>query len=494
MTDLSIDERLISATRAGQKTSALEFSEYLDRLPPSEVNSIACFSLMIQSLSYEGLGDFLKTCGLSFPSQGVFEDWLISCVENGLFSVSFEEDRAFLIITEEVRGHLESKLSDEEKQTCRQSIDRFYEKWFLELAKMLEVPPPEDEKDRRAFLVGPNGIIDGLSHNPQYRSLFLFAINSAVGWQEQLFQLKHYEEAADLVSATCFALTREGQGQLAQALLFRIISVTNGIYQQSAQINLATLLRKELKLDPALKLYRDTVPGLIRRRNFRHLAIVWSEMGAVYRQQGKLLKAAITLEACSVLHGVLKNYKSQAIARSQLADVYRLMRLLRLALEKSTQAYTWFQKSGDLMNTGHTLLTQGNIFYNLGKAHSANASYCESLSIGQQINDPALISGSLSGKARALMYLERYDEARPLLEEAIALRQRTSDKNIGIEYENLGHYYEKTGNPEMALVWFRKALNNFEQYQHGFVGSCKNNINRIEKALAKKTRRIDGKM
>lgn len=494
MTDLSFDERLISAIQTGQKTSASDFSEYLDRLPPSEVNPLACFSFMIQPLSSEGLSDFLNKCELSFPSESVFEDWQISCVEKGLLSVNFENDKAFLIIAEEVRRLLESKLTDEEKQTYRQLIDRFYEKWFLDLAELLEVPPPEDEKARRAFLVGPNGIIDGLSHNPQHRSLFLFAINSAVGWQEQLFQLKHYEEAADLLNATCFAITREGQGQLVQALLLRIIPVTNGIYRYSGQINLATLLRKELKLDLALKFYRDAIPGLIRSRNFWHLAIVWSEMGAVYRQQGKLLKAAITLEACGLLHGALKNYKSQAIARSQLANVYRSMSLLRLALEKSIQAYTYFQKSGDLINTGHSLLTQGNIFYNLGKAHSANACYDETLSIGQQINDSALISGSLSGKARALMYLNRYDEARPLLEESIALRQRTSDKNIGVEFENLAHYYEKTGNPEMALVWYRKALNNFEQYQHGFVGSCKNNINRIEKALAKKSRRVDGKM
>lgn len=491
MTVQTFSERLTAAVLSGAKIQPIEIDEKINLLAPEEVYPLECFSLMTQSLTIEGVTKLLDIG--HFLSDINTEDWLISCVEKKLILVDDENTNPFFIIGEDARKILEHKLIDEKKQAYRQSIDAFYENWLSELTQLIGIELPKEEKARRAFLIGPNGLINALSHNPQQRQLFLIAINVAVGWQEQLFQMRYYEEAADLLNATCFALTREGQGQLAQALLLRIIPVTNGIYRQSAQINLATLLRKEFKLDLSLKFYRDAIPGLIRSRNFWHLAIVWSEMGAVYRQQGKLLKAAITLEACSLLHGVLKNYKSQAIARSQLASVYRSMRLLRLALEKSIQAYTYFQKSNDLINTGHSLLTQGNIFYNLGKAHSANVCYDETLSIGQQINDSALISGSLSGKARALMHLNRYDEARPLLEESIALRQRTSDKNIGIELENLAHYYEKTGNPEMALVWYRKALNNFEQYQPGFVGSCRNNINRIEKALEKKSRRIGGK-
>ena len=81
------------------------------------------------------------------------------------------------------------------------------------------------------------------------------------------------------------------------------------------------------------------------------------------------------------------------------------------------------------------------------------------------------------------MAQQSIEEAKILLDEVISLRQRTSDHNIGIEFQNLGHYYEIRKNYQMALTWYKKALSSFRQYMPAEAGPCEICIRRVETLL-----------
>jgi hypothetical protein len=110
----------------------------------------------------------------------------------------------------------------------------------------------------------------------------------------------------------------------------------------------------------------------------------------------------------------------------------------------------------------------------------------EALDIGKQISDPQAICGALGGKARVHMLTKNLADVKPLLDEAIAIRQRNSDHSIGIEYQNMGYFYELSDNLNMALVWYQKALKVFEQYMPVEVLACERNISKIESKIARK--------
>jgi hypothetical protein len=67
-----------------------------------------------------------------------------------------------------------------------------------------------------------------------------------------------------------------------------------------------------------------------------------------------------------------------------------------------------------------------------------------------------------------------------MLEEAISLRERNNDHNIGIEYENMGALFEQKGNFSLALGWYQKALEQFEKYMPVEINNCQRKITLLE--------------
>lgn len=203
-------------------------------------------------------------------------------------------------------------------------------------------------------------------------------------------------------------------------------------------------------------------------------------MAAIYRQMGNLRRSAMILELSVILNRWLKNWKSLAIARSQLSSTYRYLKYYSLALRNSKKAVNYFRKTNDLLNLGRSLLTQGNIHYNKSKSDSALLCFNESLEIGKRIEDHQTEIGSTSGKARVFLSLKKYDEAQTLLEQAISLRERYNDHYIGIEYQNMGALHEQKGDYAMALGWYQKALVQFEKYMPVEVAACRWNIAQVQ--------------
>ena len=488
MTNVSSSE-LISAALEGKRQLHLSTVERITGLSEPDEKRMTCLSIFYTSLSMDGLLDFFSICGLPL-AEDEMENWIEAGLRGGVLKLSEEENQAdlfYICVQEDIQKALLSKRSADELHAFHQNADRYFEAQFRELASNLDISLPKNEDPEtenaliRKWIIGPEGFISIVSHLPQYRSLHISTVGTALNWLEHILQLGNYKEAADLTNAFCFSLARQGRRREAENILARIASVTRDSTRRIALVNLAILMREEGQNDSALKILKGQIPELAVKKEYRNLVIALSEMSVVYRAQGKLLRAAILLEFCDILHGWLGNLQSQAITKSQLANTYRHMRLFFPAKLSSRAAVNYFRKTNDLLNLGRSLLTQGNIFYNMSQCEPAMRCYDESLSIGQQIGDPQSATGALSGKARVSMLLGNYEEAQELLTQAIALRERNSDHGIGVEYENMAHVFEARGNLGTAITWYQKALANFKKYNPVEVDSCRNKIRILEK-------------
>jgi len=452
-------------------------------MSPETIYRLGSFAVLNLSINLKGLELFENTCNLFFDTTEDTEEWLIRCVQEGLINVDRKKGSTQFLPSEDLGEYFRNESSEEDKTLFYQVIDRYCFDWFTYVSIILEIDLPVKDEDKRNFFIRPAGLLDNLIHLPQHQAYFIDVVNISYSWQESLFYLGKFDESADVSNFICFPLARNGDRAVAKSLLLRIISVTKGMANLASRINLATLLREEAKLDEAKSLYKGTILGLMREKAFGQLVMVHSEISAIERMKGKPFKAIFNLELVSILNGLLRNPKSQAIARSQLSSAYRHVKLLRLALRSSKLACVYFRTSEDYLNLGKSLITQGNIYYNLNAMEKSSQCFEEALSIASLISDSRMTCDSLAGKARLLMAQQSIEEAKILLDEVISLRQRTSDHNIGIEFQNLGHYYEIRKNYQMALTWYKKALSSFRQYMPAEAGPCEICIRRVETLL-----------
>jgi tetratricopeptide (TPR) repeat protein len=467
---------LESAFQHGLQFREQPIMESLEKLEQSSKDNLSNFAILGLPLDFSGIKYFFELSGVSL-SDNEHIAWLIPCLEMNLLLKITSTDKTTVLwwSRDDVKSHIATHSEIEDLKCYHRNADRFILEQVVSLAASIDVFLPDGD-GRREAIIGPNNFLDQISHLPQHQEFHQSILNLAVNWFDHLFWLEEYKDASNILNHICYALARRGQRKMAENMLAAIASKTKGLASVVAQINLATLLREEQQTALAIKLYWQTIPKLLGQRAYVQLAQVLSEMAAIYRQTGKLVKSAVVLELSVMLNKWLKNRKSAAIANSQLASTYRYLKRYSLALKNSKQAVDHFRATNDWLNLGRSLVTQGNIYYNNSKSDSAIQCFNEALEIGQRIADAQAEIGATGGKARVLLSLRKYDEAQALLNQAISLRERHNDHNIGIEYQNMGALHEQKGDFAMALGWYQKALVEFEKYMPVEVPGCRRNI------------------
>jgi tetratricopeptide (TPR) repeat protein len=455
-------------------------AERLEKIEMASRNRLANLSILGLPLDFDGIKNFLEQSGDTL-SVDEYMAWLDSCLETNLFLkiIGADDNMSLWRLHDVVSDYFIKNAQTEDLKRYHRNADGFILERISSLAMSMNIILPDGDARRDAIL-GANNFLYQISHLPQHQEFHQSILNLAINWFDHLFWLGEYKEAADILNSICFALARRGQRKMAENMLAAIASKTKGLTSVVAQMNLATLLREELQLSLAIRLYWQLIPKLSKLKAFIQLAQILSEMAAIYRQMGNLRRSAMILELSVILNRWLKNWKSLAIARSQLSSTYRYLKYYSLALRNSKKAVNYFRKTNDLLNLGRSLLTQGNIHYNKSKSDSALLCFNESLEIGKRIEDHQTEIGSTSGKARVFLSLKKYDEAQTLLEQAISLRERYNDHYIGIEYQNMGALHEQKGDYAMALGWYQKALVQFEKYMPVEVAACRWNIAQVQ--------------
>lgn len=203
--------------------------------------------------------------------------------------------------------------------------------------------------------------------------------------------------------------------------------------------------------------------------SFRHALL---RDAAYYMQLTDRLKDIHRKVACAIENnypGEDRFFSSLAFHYEKAGDAQNEMKYLRKAADYAKAQYhnsdaakmyeklmTRLEKDEDLIETGHLL---GNVYKISGKWDLAEKIFRESLNRALTLKDELLSAASMKELAYMLLEKGRYDEAQPLLDEAVDLYRKLGVvKGEGdVEgYRGLIHYYK--GELDDAIEHFTKRL------------------------------------
>lgn len=190
------------------------------------------------------------------------------------------------------------------------------------------------------------------------------------------------------------------------------------------------------------------------------VAIIYNNIGNVYKDQGNYLKCLDYYFAALNVHEKRNYKKGMAIVNANIGGVYYFIDNYQKALDHYFTASNFFteldNKSGLALLKGNV----GNIYYVEKDFLKALNYYKEAVSLCDTIGD-------LSGKARnlgniglVLAELGSFTEAVDFCNKAIKIDQELQDESgLAIRFKIIGEIYSKQKNFKKAEDYFEKALN-----------------------------------
>jgi len=482
---MDFKDEVRKAQTLGKNCLDIPLDKRLDQISIEDREKLQNFVLLNITLSIEKLDHFFSLCTLRNYSPDENQSWIIQCLSKNLINIKNDDNLFYLSFESEIFQYFIASIPVDSKKLIHENAKAFILELFFEFANSINLDLPSDLEQRELFIISPNGVIDQWVHIPHTQPEQIGLLNIVIALRFHFFELEKYSQAATITNFIFLPLFRIGYQDLAKSLLFEIIISTSGLIKLTSQSNLATLLRLEKQNSEALKIYRKTIIGFIKNKSFKNLAVVFTEMASTNINIGDYLRAINLLNISIFIYFLLGVEKEKIIAQAQLASAYRSFGLPRRAYRYARKAVLGFRTIGDMANLAGCLITLGNSQMNLKMYLSALESFNEAISISSSVSDYRATSSALSGKARALMYVNELNDVHELLNESIAIRTRLNDHDIGIEYENLGHYFELKENYQSALIWYQKALEEFKTYIPTEVARTKIKIKRVEKKQIK---------
>lgn len=483
MTNKTFDDQVIQLSKTAKKLEPAAFQERLADLSEADLVRLEAYYIIDAGYNFLGLKTLFEISDFPFQTDQELENWICKCVELGLLDVQVRDETIHYTQLAPLQEHFLKVVPKETIVKHLKLGDKLQVHLLSDIAKEFEIELPEDEADLRETLIHPDGLLSALIHYPQLGVVSNVALNIGLNWQKILFSLGEFKEAADIINAIFSTLARTGEGELSKALLFQVITKTTGLTQHAASANLGALLKEERELDLSLKICKQAARGLFKHKAYTQWIKTLSEIATIYNMQNRRISAVFLLEFCVLMNRLRKQPKQNTIPLSKLASVYRQMSLPRLAIKKSKKACDLFREQLDFVNLAKTLLTHGNSLRMINSLELAEKAYKEALDISLQISDPNTSASVLSGLAMVKLRKFKPEEAKPLLDEAISIRERFASPLISVEYENLGQYYEYEKNYQMALAWYNKALKSAKEYMPENVAICEKDIRRAEQKL-----------
>lgn len=128
---------------------------------------------------------------------------------------------------------------------------------------------------------------------------------------------------------------------------------------------------------------------------------------------------------------------------------------------------------------GHSYRLKGNF-------NAALSTFHEMLNVSQALNDSLLIAESYSNIATVYADQEQYDSTTIFDLKTLAIREQINSPKVAMSYNNLGLDYAKSKLPNMALLYYKKAVHHKKQNgQIHRLGNSYLNIGNIYQDLSK---------
>ena len=311
---------------------------------------------------------------------------------------------------------------------------------------------PENENEAATQL------LDRLAAQTENMNRARWAVETGLSWRRHLFAARRWEEAASIVNTVCDLLVRWGQRDLAKSLLRQSVATLDGWSKAIAQCNLATLLRKEGRLNDALAGYQAAMPILGRLGGRKQTADVLSHVSSVYREKGDYEQAIEKEQASLETKREIGDERGQAISLHELSVLHMFQGQDERSLARSREAESIFRRLGIEALVAPTLHQQGLILNSIGKPAEALERFQRSLSIARRIGDEEGMAHSLGEIGKLLWRGAHRRQAIAMFTECIALYRRLNDPaQMAIMLGILGVVHEEQGEFAAALKQFEQA-------------------------------------
>lgn len=199
---------------------------------------------------------------------------------------------------------------------------------------------------------------------------------------------------------------------------------------------------------------------------FNSVLDVYQEVLEIRRKQGDKYELANTLSNIAVTYSLMLNDSLESIFGPNYQDSIYIKGLQpeieygQKSIEYNLQALNLRREIGHTSGVAITLANLGTVYQSLGKFDQANEYFTEWLELSEEVQDDDTKVSVNIGLGRYALYEEDFSKAIIYFNNAYRLANEINKKTyIREAARNLSDLYEKTGNFERALEYFKRFHN-----------------------------------
>lgn len=285
-------------------------------------------------------------------------------------------------------------------------------------------------------------------------------LDRAMAWQHHLLAAGEREAAAQIIQAIAPELCRQGQRDLARALLQRTLTLSEDLSFSTNPDQLAMLGLEEGPLSAALNVYEELYKTLDPQQASIERAHVLMRAGVAQQRLGDAKAAIRSFELALQTMRRKRDREGEAECLYRLAAAYRGTEDMRQALVYSQAAREHYEALAYPHGLALVDREQGLILRELGRLEGALERFAASLRVCRNLNDRQCIAANLTEIGLILEKLGRTETAIKVIEEALQHYEHLRSPEHGEVLALLEHLYTRKQRFDEARARIRTARGN----------------------------------
>lgn len=209
----------------------------------------------------------------------------------------------------------------------------------------------------------------------------------------------------------------------------------------------------------ALKSYQKGLAAMEEAADLKGVAALNNNLGLVYRNLGRSLKAMEYYQRDLAIQEQLNNKSGIANANNNLGLIYNDLSNFPKALEFYFKSMQQSEALGDKFGLGLAYNNIGSVYNSLKDFPKALDYYKKSLPIRQELDDQQGVASTYNQLAMVYKELEQFDLAMDFLQKSIAIQEKLKEMpGITTSYFNLGVLFNKREDYQTSIQWCSKSL------------------------------------
>jgi CHAT domain-containing protein/Flp pilus assembly protein TadD len=192
-------------------------------------------------------------------------------------------------------------------------------------------------------------------------------------------------------------------------------------------------------------------------------AATLNNIGIVYRLLGNYPEAIAQYEASLAITREIGDRAGEAATFNNIGVVYRQLGNYPEAIAQYEASLAITREIGDREGETQTLGNLGNVYRALGNYSVALNYHLQSLALERELGDRNGEAQDLNNIGIVYQSLRNYPEAIDYYEQSLVITREIGDRaGEALTFGNIGDVYQAQGQPELAIVFLKDAINTYE--------------------------------